>query len=147
MNCWGKTIPVQLFPRFMHTVFAVCFFCLLILVRLPLSISIAWKKLAWANCPVPVEQPLSLWVNRRLRARLQYLQSVSNGDTAVLHWANEIYHVHPPCLEPFYYYGLTSIPAWLSNHMPNKTWKESIYPFTNYNGSTSTALSLKFGIG
>ena len=37
---------------------------------------------------------------------------------------------------PFYYYGLTLIPAWISNHMHNKVWDEITYPFPNFNGGT-----------
>ena len=32
-------------------------------------------------------------------------------------------------------YGLTLIPAWISNHMPSKQWIEIIYPFSNFNGA------------
>ena len=32
--------------------------------------------------------------------------------------------------------GLTSIPAWISNHMPNKVWDEISYPFPNLNGES-----------
>ena len=39
-------------------------------------------------------------------------------------------------LGPFYYYGLTLIPAWISNHMPGKVWDEITYPFLNFNGCT-----------
>ena len=37
---------------------------------------------------------------------------------------------------PFYYHGLTLIPAWISNYMPCKVWDEITYPFLNFNGST-----------
>ena len=37
---------------------------------------------------------------------------------------------------PFYQHGLTSIPEWISNHMPNKVWDEITYPFPNFNGGT-----------
>ena len=36
----------------------------------------------------------------------------------------------------FCYYGLTVIPARISNHMPNKVWDGIIYPFHNFNGCT-----------
>ena len=35
----------------------------------------------------------------------------------------------------FYEYGLNSIRAGLSNHMPSKVWDEIIYPFPNFNGA------------
>ena len=31
---------------------------------------------------------------------------------------------------------LTSIPAWISNHMLNKVWDEITYPYLNFNGAT-----------
>ena len=34
---------------------------------------------------------------------------------------------------PLYYNGLTSIPAWINNHIPSKVWDEITYPFTNFN--------------
>ena len=37
---------------------------------------------------------------------------------------------------PFYYNGLTLIPAWISNHMPGKVWDEITNPFLNFNGAT-----------
>ena len=36
----------------------------------------------------------------------------------------------------FYLHDLTLIPAWISNHMPNKVWDEITYPFLNFNGCT-----------
>ena len=36
----------------------------------------------------------------------------------------------------FYKHGLTIIPAWISNHTPNKVWDEITYPFQNFNGCT-----------
>ena len=37
---------------------------------------------------------------------------------------------------PFYYYGLTLITAWISNHIHYKLWDEITYPFINFNGAT-----------
>ena len=37
---------------------------------------------------------------------------------------------------PFYQHGLTLIPAYLSNHMPNKVWGGITYPFPNFRGAT-----------
>ena len=34
---------------------------------------------------------------------------------------------------PFYWHGLTCIPAWIGNHMPWKVWYEITYPFPNFN--------------
>ena len=34
---------------------------------------------------------------------------------------------------PFYWYGLTLISAWISNHMPCKICDEITYPFSNFN--------------
>ena len=39
-------------------------------------------------------------------------------------------------LWPFYWHGLTFIPAWISNHAPSKVWDEITYPFLNFNGTT-----------
>ena len=36
---------------------------------------------------------------------------------------------------PVYQHGITSLTAWISNHMPNKVWDEITYPFPNFNGS------------
>ena len=33
-----------------------------------------------------------------------------------------------PARDPFYTHGLMLIPAWISNHMPNKVWHEITYP-------------------
>ena len=35
---------------------------------------------------------------------------------------------------PFTNIGLTLIPAWISNYMPDKVWDEIIYPFLIFNG-------------
>ena len=37
---------------------------------------------------------------------------------------------------PFYLHGLTLIPAWISNHMPDNVWNEIAYPFPIFNGAT-----------
>ena len=37
---------------------------------------------------------------------------------------------------PFYEHDLTSIPGWISDHMPSKVLDEMIYPFPNFNGTT-----------
>ena len=37
---------------------------------------------------------------------------------------------------PFHYHGLTSIPAWISNHMPSEVRNEITYPFQNFNCCT-----------
>ena len=37
---------------------------------------------------------------------------------------------------PFYSYGLTVIPAWISNHIPNNVWGEITYQFPKLNGCT-----------
>ena len=37
---------------------------------------------------------------------------------------------------PFYYYGLTSNPAWIRNHMLRKVLDALTYPFPNLNGCT-----------
>ena len=41
-----------------------------------------------------------------------------------------------PSIDSFCWYGLTSIPAWISNHMRIKMWDEIAYPFPNFNGAT-----------
>ena len=40
-------------------------------------------------------------------------------------------------LGPLLLSWLTLIPAWISNHMPNKVWDEITYPFPNFNGCTT----------
>ena len=40
-------------------------------------------------------------------------------------------------LGPLLLTRLTSIPAWISNHMPSKMWIVITYPFPNFNGCTS----------
>ena len=37
--------------------------------------------------------------------------------------------------DPFYQYGLTLIPAWISYHVPSEVWNEITYPFLNFNGA------------
>ena len=37
---------------------------------------------------------------------------------------------------PFYYHGLTLIPAWKSNCIHYNVWDEITYPFLNFNGVT-----------
>ena len=39
-------------------------------------------------------------------------------------------------LGPFYWHGLTLIPAWISNHIHPKVWAEITYPFLNFNSVT-----------
>ena len=34
------------------------------------------------------------------------------------------------------FYGVTLIPAWISNHMPGKVWDKNYNPFLNFNGCT-----------
>ena len=38
--------------------------------------------------------------------------------------------------------GLTSIPAWINNHVARKVLVEIIYPFPNFNGYTVEVLEL-----
>ena len=40
---------------------------------------------------------------------------------------------HSACRGPYYWRGLTLIPAWISNYMPGKVWGEITYPFLNFN--------------
>ena len=37
---------------------------------------------------------------------------------------------------PFYYLGLTLIPAWINNHAQSKVWDGITYSFLNFNGAT-----------
>ena len=37
---------------------------------------------------------------------------------------------------PFYKYGLTLIPAWISNYIHYNVWDEITYPFLNFSGAT-----------
>ena len=37
---------------------------------------------------------------------------------------------------PLYYHGLTLIPVWINNHMPEKVWNEITYPSPNFNCCT-----------
>ena len=37
---------------------------------------------------------------------------------------------------PFYWLGLTLIPAWLSNYICYELWGEIAYPFPNFNVAT-----------
>ena len=37
---------------------------------------------------------------------------------------------------PFFWYGLTFIPAWIRNYTHYKVWDESTYLFLNFNGAT-----------
>ena len=37
---------------------------------------------------------------------------------------------------PFYWHGLTLIPAWISNHIHYEMYDEITYPFLNFNGAT-----------
>ena len=37
---------------------------------------------------------------------------------------------------PFYWYGLTLIPAWISNYFHYKMWDGITFPFLNFNGAT-----------
>ena len=37
---------------------------------------------------------------------------------------------------PFYYHGLTLIPAWISNYIHYNVWDEITYPILNFNGAT-----------
>ena len=37
---------------------------------------------------------------------------------------------------PFYWHGLTLIPAWITNYTHYDVWDEIIYPFLNCSGAT-----------
>ena len=37
---------------------------------------------------------------------------------------------------PFYWHGLTLIPAWVSNYIHYKVWDDITYPFLNFSGYT-----------
>ena len=45
-------------------------------------------------------------------------------------------HYSDATRDPFYSYGLISIPAWISNYINYKEWDEITYPFLNFNGAT-----------
>ena len=54
---------------------------------------------------------------------------------------NTIYEWHKSPVEiiwisfprgPFYWHGLTLIPAWINNNMPSKVWDEITYPFSRW---------------
>ena len=38
--------------------------------------------------------------------------------------------------DPFYYHGLTSIPAWISNHIRYSVWDEITYQLPNFISAT-----------
>ena len=42
----------------------------------------------------------------------------------------------PDAIDPFYWHGLTLIPAWINNYTHYKVWDEITYPFPNFNGGT-----------
>ena len=41
-----------------------------------------------------------------------------------------------------YWYGLTVIPAWISNNTYHEMWDEITYPFSNFNGAAVEFLLL-----
>ena len=41
-----------------------------------------------------------------------------------------------PTCGPFYWHGLTLIPAWINNYIHYKMCDEIAYPFLNFNGAT-----------
>ena len=41
-----------------------------------------------------------------------------------------------PLWDPFHWYGLTSIPAWISDYIHYIMWNEITYPIPNFNGVT-----------
>ena len=45
-------------------------------------------------------------------------------------------NIHNNVWGPFYWHGLTSIPAWLSIYIHFKMWGEITYPFPNFNSCT-----------
>ena len=50
-----------------------------------------------------------------------------------LSWELKFFQCHRG---PLYWYGLTLIPAWISNHIPAKVWDGITYPFPNFSGCT-----------
>ena len=58
-------------------------------------------------------------------------ETVNNHGIAIL--TVQIFNVLY-CWGSFYCHGLTLIPAWISNHMPNEAWDAFAYPFQNLNG-------------
>ena len=70
-------------------------------------------------------QQLTQWwiqLYQWLSARLRYLQCVNNGDNEA--WC------------PFCQYGLTLIPAWISDYVHYKVWDAITYLFPNFNSAT-----------
>ena len=52
-----------------------------------------------------------------------------------LYWYHTA-HGYPRVFLICCWWGLTLIPAWISNHMPSKVWDEATYTFPNFNGCT-----------
>ena len=57
-----------------------------------------------------------------------YTSSTENFD---LFWQLLCYY-----WSPFYYHGLTLIPAWIRNYIHYNVWHWSTHPFWNFNGAT-----------
>ena len=71
-----------------------------------------------------------------------FLQNIVYKMTAVLVWRMAYawsklcdWTVNKQC-NPFYWYGLTLIPAWISHYIRYKVWHGISYPFLNFNGAT-----------
>ena len=47
-----------------------------------------------------------------------------------------LFDMMPHLSGPFYYNGITLIPAWISKHNHYKVWDEIAYPFLNFNDVT-----------
>ena len=79
------------------------------------------KLPGWSQLSNPSDLPCSYW------SRPQSLAQAITQARALRQRANS---------SPFYWYGLTLIPAWISKHMPRKVWNEITYPFPNFNGGS-----------
>ena len=93
----------------------------------------------------------TLWLLLRQLSRCPISKSSHFYGCLVLKWVAVIWHggegativvLAVDARGPFYWHGLTLIPAWISNHVSSKLWDEITYPF-----QTSTVALLKFGIG
>ena len=116
---------------------------------------VAWQHQGMTS--IHYLKQFGLWINQLLSLFNWYVFTGNAQDTCINHQnemehymqkiraispqthlsgANDEYLDRINIRGPFFYIGLISIPAWISNHISSKVWYEITYPFPNFNGCT-----------
>ena len=70
------------------------------------------------------------------RGRGNFTRSYGKTSIWLVNRGPGIFNQYIPTRTPFYWHGLTLIPACISNYIHYKVWDEITYPFLTFNGCT-----------